>query len=246
MNWHQKVEKVTPHIVKIETQYGYGTGFLTLYNEARTICGVATSLHVVDQADKWQQPILIKHYSSGKTLLLKEPNDRFIFRNPETDSAVICFDRELEFPFPENPIPLLQSNFFIKIGVEVGWLGFPNVAPDTLCFFSGNISAKPKDTKAYLIDGVSIHGVSGGPVLHATAIDADGVQIVGTVSEYWANRATGEALPGLLIAQDVSHLHDTASTIQSIEDANKQKAELEASQREQFISSLQPSPPRDI
>lgn len=226
MNWHQKVEKVTPHIVKIETQYSYGTGFLTLYNEDQTICGVATALHVVDQANEWQQPIRLRHYSSGKTLLLKEPNNRFIFRNPETDSAVICFDRELEFPLPENPIPLLQSDFFIKIGVEVGWLGFPNVAPENLCFFSGNISARPKDTKAYLIDGVAIHGVSGGPVLHATDIDTDGVQIVGTVSEYWANRATGETLPGLLIAQDVSHLHDTARTIQSIEEENKKKAEL--------------------
>ena len=232
MNWHQKVEKVTPHIVKIETQSSYGTGFLTLYNEDQTICGVATALHVVDQANEWQQPIRLRHYSSGKTLLLKEPNDRFIFTNPETDSAVICFNRELEFPLPENPISLLQSKFFIKIGVEVGWLGFPNVAPDDLCFFSGNISARPKNTKAYLIDGVAIHGVSGGPVLFDTT-ETDEVQIVGTVSEYWANRMTGEALPGLLIAQDVSHFHKVVSAIKSVDEENKKKAELEASQREQ-------------
>ena len=82
-----------------------------------------------------------------------------------------------------------------------------------------------KNRKAYLIDGVAIHGVSGGPVFFLT--DTDGVQIVGIVSAYQANRATGESLPGLLIAQDVSHFHNLESRIQSMK-----KAELEATQRE--------------
>ena len=81
-----------------------------------------------------------------------------------------------------------------------------------------------------MIDGVAINGVSGGPVLHAT--EADGIQIVGTVTEYHPNRATGEALPGLLIAQDVSHFHEVASRIQSIDEARKEEAEFEKSQKE--------------
>lgn len=113
--------------------------------------------------------------------------------------------------------------------VERGWLGFPAVAPYDLCFFSGNISARQEYRKAYLIDGVAINGISGGPVIHGNAVD--GIQIVGTVSAYQANRATGEALPGLLIAQDVSHFHDVASRIQSINEANKKKAEFEESQK---------------
>ncbi len=111
----------------------------------------------------------------------------------------------------------------------MGWLGFPAVAPYDLCFFSGKISARQEYRKAYLIDGVAINGVSGGPVIHGNAVD--GIQIVGTVSAYQANRATGETLPGLLIAQDVSHFHDVASRIQSIDEANKQKAEFEESQK---------------
>ena len=66
-------------------------------------------------------------------------------------------------------------------------------------------------------------------MIHGNAVD--GIQIVGTVSAYQANRATGEALPGLLIAQDVSHFHDVASRIQSINEANKKKAEFEESQK---------------
>jgi hypothetical protein len=56
------------------------------------------------------------------------------------------------------------------------------------------------------------------------------VQIVGTVSAYSANRATGEALPGLAIAQDVSHFHDVANRVHSIDEANRKKAEFEAKQ----------------
>ena len=238
MNWDQIVDKITPHIVKIETQSGHGTGFLSLYNEDQTFCGVATALHVVSYADKWQQPIRILHYSSGETVFLEE-NDRVIYTDWETDSAVILFKKN-DIPFlPEDPINLLPSDSTISIGFEVGWLGFPSVAPYDLCFFSGNISAKQEYRKAYLIDGVAINGVSGGPVIHAT--EADGIQIVGTVSAYHANRVTGETLPGLLIAQDVSHFHEVASRIQSIDEANKKKAEFEKSQHtEQELDSGEP------
>ena len=196
MNWDPIVDKITPHIVKIETQYGSGTGFLTLYNEDKILCGVATARHVVAQADEWQQPIRLRHHSSGETVFIEnKKNERAIVFDEideSNDSAVVIFHKR-DFPLPEKPIPLFPNDTPISIGAEVGWLGFPNVAPDDLCFFSGNISARPKNTKAYLIDGVAIHGVSGGPVIYAT--ETEGVQIVGTVSEYRANRATGEAPP---------------------------------------------------
>lgn len=41
------VERVTSVVVKIETPSGHGTGFLCLYNEPRTFCGIATAYHVV-------------------------------------------------------------------------------------------------------------------------------------------------------------------------------------------------------
>jgi len=227
MNWDQIVNKITHHIVKIETQTGHGTGFLFLYNENKTWSGVATAMHVVNDADEWQQPIRIKLHSTGKTIFLKE-NERVIFKDRGTDSAVILFLKN-DILFPENLIHLLPSDSIISIGVEVGWLGFPAVAPFDLCFFSGNISARQEYRKAYLIDGVAINGVSGGPVLYSTG--TEGVQIVGIVSAYQANRATGEALPGLLIAQDVSHFHDVASQIKSIDEANRKKVEFEKSQK---------------
>ena len=232
MNWDQIVNKVSPYIVKIETQSGHGTGFLSLYNEAKNWCGIATALHVVEHADNWKQPIKIIHHESSEIVFL-ESDKRVIYKDYKTDSAVVLFFKE-ELPFPEDLVSLFPSQNPLGIGLEVGWLGFPSVAPYDLCFFSGNISARQEHRNAYLIDGVAINGVSGGPVLFST--ETEGVQIVGTVSAYQANRATGEALPGLLIAQDVSHFHDVADHIRSIDDANKKKKELEEANKQEQIS----------
>jgi hypothetical protein len=224
MNWDAVVTKVTPHIVKIETPDGHGTGFLCLYNdlqgEQQPLCGIATAHHVVGTADTWQQPIRVHHFPTGKTAFLKD-TDRLIFPNAENDSAVILFPRG-KLELPEHPIQLLPTDVALPIGVEVGWLGYPGVERNTLCFFSGNVSAR-RSRGAYLIDGVSIHGISGGPVIYSTP--DNGVQIVGAISAYIVNRATGEALPGLAIAQDVSHFYAVAAHIKSIDEERKKQAQ---------------------
>lgn len=220
MNWNEIVTKVTPYIVKIETPEGHGTGFLCLYSENRNFCGIATARHVVSYADQWQQPIRLQHYPSSKTGFLKE-SDRVIYPDPETDSAIILFRQDVLPQLPEDPIPLLPISVPLAIGAEVGWLGFPALAESTLCFFAGTISARQEYFHRYLIDGVAINGVSGGPVVYSTA--TEGVQIVGTISAYMSNRATGTTLPGLSIAHDVSHFHDTISSLRSLEEAKEQK-----------------------
>lgn len=235
MEWEQVVNIVNPYIVRIETPTGYGTGFLCLYSEDKSICGIATAMHVIDHSDKWQQPIRIFHNQTGKIRLLKE-KDRIIFKDWDTDSAVLLFPKG-DFPLPAELIQLHQTGSPISIGVEVGWLGFPQIQAYTLCFFSGNISAWQEFRKAYLIDGVAINGVSGGPVLYLAG--GEDIQIVGIISAYRANRASGEALPGLSIAQDVSHFHDVIGRIRSLEEAKKKKQELE--ETKQANGAKQPS-----
>lgn len=217
MNWNAIVEKVAPYVVKIETPTGHGTGFLCLYNQDKSLLGIATARHVVSYADEWQQPIRINHFPSGTTKFMKE-DDRTILSDPETDSAVILFPLG-ELNLPKELIPLLPSSAALDIGTEIGWLGYPAMASSTLCFFSGNVSARREHS--YLIDGVAINGVSGGPVIYSN--DIDGVQFVGTVSAYMSNRATGDTLPGLAIAQDVSHFHDMISFIKSLDEAREKK-----------------------
>ncbi len=195
MNWNDLVEKITPYIVKIETPDGHGTGFLCLYNDDHSVCGIATAKHVVEQADQWQQPVRLSKPHSGEIHFAKEA-ERVIFLDDNSDSAVILFFNSVheKLKFPESLIPLLPNEQRIPIGVDVGWLGFPGIDPSTLCFFSGNISARK--TSSYLIDGVAINGVSGGPVIYSTG--AEGLQIVGNISAYMPNRASTGILPGLL------------------------------------------------
>jgi hypothetical protein len=236
MNWDDVVQKVTPYVVKIETPANSGTGFLLSYNYDRSWCGVATALHVVSNADSWQQPIKIHNHNFSKTAFLNA-EQRVIFTDYATDSAVVFF-KSSQLELPNDLIPLRPIDIRLNIGVEVGWLGYPAIEAWTLCFFSGTVSARRDDLKAYLIDGVAINGVSGGPVINSTV--TDGVQFVGVMTAYRANRAFGDALPGLSFAQDVSHFHGVIHHVRSIDDANKKKLEIEQQQQIQAQQTVSP------
>jgi len=114
---------------------------------------------------------------------------------------------------------------FLKVGNEVGWLGYPAIAGSSqLCFFGGKISAFMGDQQAYLVDGVAINGVSGGPAFYN---GGEKVVLMGVLSAYIPNRSTGEALPGLAVARDVSHFHDRLKHFKSLEEAKEEKASAE-------------------
>lgn len=235
MNWNEVVERITPSIVKIETPRGHGTGFLCFYNDSKTLCGIATANHVLEHEHNWQEPIRIHHFPSNGTVLLRNEN-RVIFPDQFRDSAVIVITTGL-LDLPQQTVPLLPTENRLPIGMEVGWLGFPGIDEDALCFFSGAVSAWRDFRKAYLIDGVAINGISGGPVVYFHP--EDGVQVVGAITAYRANRLTGETLPGLSVAQDVSHFHDIIAHIRSIEEAKKNQ---EPAQQQQAAGPSAPAP----
>lgn len=224
MNWDSIVTKVAPNVVRISTPSGHGTGFLYLHNQDKTIWGIATAAHVLGHADEWQEPIRIEDAQLNEVAFLKA-GQRIIYFNWKTDSAVVLFQPTGTFKLPEPLIPLRPMDAPLSIGADVGWLGFPSIEAYTLCFFSGNVSARPTNRNAYLIDGVAINGVSGGPVLYSTG--ADSVQVVGIITAYQASRQAGGPLPGLSIAQDVSHFHDIIQHVKTMDDAQKTKAKLE-------------------
>ena len=102
---------------------------------------------------------------------------------------------------PKATVPIIERPSDVRVGTEVGWLGYPGRLPETLCFFSGRISAALPDSGSYLVDGAAMPGVSGGPVFCKTAA---GLRLVGSVSAYaYDVRKTGPAtehsLPGLAV-----------------------------------------------
>jgi hypothetical protein len=182
-----------------------------------SLCGIATAAHVVDLAHRWEEPIRVEHVSSGKSLVVRR-DDRVVRLDQNRDTAAVLFDRG-ELPLPADPLSLAPKGMFLKVGWEVGWLGFPAIQGANLCFFAGSISAFLEAQSAYLVDGVVINGVSGGPAFFIDQGEAAQVVIIGVVSAYIPNRATGEVLPGLSVVRDVTQFHELAPTFASLDEA---------------------------
>ena len=74
-----------------------------------------------------------------------------------------------------------------------------------LCFFAGRVSSVLEKEQGYLLDGVIINGVSGGPVI---ASYYDGTfNFFGVVSAYRPNLNAGNTLPGLGVATSIANFY---------------------------------------
>jgi len=221
MEWQDAFEMVSPCVVKISSPEAMGTGFLMAYQNNKNLCGIATAAHVVAHPNLWEQPIRIQHSQSDTSILLQEQK-RAIFVDEAMDTAIII-SLSKYFDFPDQPVRLTPDGIHVPIGKEVCWTGYPALAPKTLCLFAGRISCWLEQESAYLADGVAINGVSGGPAFH---VNQEGkVEIIGVVSAYIANRATGEVLPGLCVLRDVQQLQNMVKDLSSFESAkDKEKS----------------------
>ena len=218
MEWHEAVEAVSPHVVQISTPRGRGSGFFISTSETTDIIAVATAAHVVSDSNWWEEPIRLFHPNSGQSRILRVP-DRVIHVEYEMDTAAILFRRD-GFPLPQSPMAFIPEGSFLKVGNEIGWLGFPAIAPSPLdlCFFTGRVSAWKQNSRSYLVDGVAINGASGGPTFSITAV------LIGIVSAYIPNFLTGQTLPGLSVIRDVKQFQELAKQFRSLDEASRQQA----------------------
>ena len=76
--WAQALDHIRPYVFKISTPRGSGTGFQISYSSNKSLCGVATALHVIEKSHEWEEPIKLSHHKSGKSTTLRH-NDRVIF-----------------------------------------------------------------------------------------------------------------------------------------------------------------------
>lgn len=237
MSWATLFKAIQPYIMHIETPGGSGTAFLFTYNKGKTMAGFATAAHVIDHAHTWKEPIKLRHYATKKEFFITE-EQRAVFIDRVRDSASILIKND-DLGTPQETLPLIEPDKFLSIGVEVGWVGFPSIASPNLCIFTGRISSRIEYFDSYLIDGVAIHGVSGGPVFYRSKKNP--LKIIGTVSLYMPNRIYGETLPGLLRVQDVTTFHDTINTLKSLDEAKEKQTEQGTEEREESSST----PPKD-
>lgn len=239
MEWHECIETITPHLVHISTPRGSGTGWLVSLSTTTDLCAIATAAHVVDNAHYWEEPIRIFHTHSGESLLLRAVDSAIYLAN-SIDSAAIVFHRA-DLPLPASTLPLTRSGYFTKPGVEIGWMGYPAMQQSNACFFSGRISHYDQLRKRYLVDGVAVNGVSGGPTFwNYAAGQDDGLEMIGIVSAYIANRATGEALPGLAVIQDVEQFYDITQRFASLDEAKSKQTPPQETADTQQDPSVRP------
>src|SRR5262249_41776855 len=203
-DWSDVIQEISPYLVKVMTPAGSGTGFLVGHTKSKNVVGIATAAHFVQHAFEWRQPIRISHATSSVEVFLTH-EDRAILTDLERDTGSVIFAKA-KIPFPEEPLPLIEKGYHLKIGNEVGWLGYPAMASANLCFFSGRLSCWMEKEGAYLVDGVAINGVSGGPVFFRYRNDK--TKFIGFVSAYVPNIAAGTPLPGVSIIRGVSALYE--------------------------------------
>ena len=223
MDWSSFASEVAPFIVKIRTQFQYGTGFIFWQNTDH--CCIATANHVISPANQegWEQPIYITQ-PNGQELRLNPEHRRINPNLNEGDSAAILINKG-GLDLPSECLPLWNSSMRVPIGTEVGWLGYPVIIDEHSflqpSFFSGIISNVFPKFEQYTIDGVAINGVSGGPVF--CKLNETGPHVIGTISSYFANRVPisggTEAWPGLAISHSFSVFEPVISELKDFDDA---------------------------
>ena len=215
----QAIEEITPHVFSISTQEGSGTGWLVSLSKVSTLCAVATAAHVVNHAHEWNLPIRLGHAKTGKNILLKSES-RAIILGEGLDTAAIVF-KYGDLDLPTQTLTLIEQGHHMKQGVEIGWLGFPAITRSGLCFFSGRVSNYIEGDNYYLIDGVAINGVSGGPAFRC---GYENSELIGVVSAYMPNRVTGETLPGVAVVQDVTQFYGITQGFKTVDEAKSDES----------------------
>lgn len=219
MEWYEAIDQVVPHVFRISTPDASGSGWLVSRSQINDLCVLATAAHVIDSAHFWEKPIRITHHQSGGTLLLRSDHRAVVIESDKDTAAIVFNSRGLEVP--KNHPPLFRRDHHLRPGNEIGWLGYPAVQGADLCFFEGHISAYLDAESSYLVDGVAINGVSGGPAFWRAG---DAIEMIGLVSAYIPNRATGIVLPGVALIRDINQYHDYADRVRSLDEAQAQQS----------------------
>jgi Trypsin-like peptidase domain len=191
--WYEVAERVGRATFRLYTDKSMGTGFLLLAGSRpeQHIAVLATAYHVVDDV------------VTGTTMRVCDQTGREVVRSAEGNIAITEIGNDLDCAllivtsktrlFSEDLLlPILPTDAQLRRGAEIGWMGYPGIVEPELCFFQGHVAGMLRDPPVYLVDGIAINGVSGGPVFDNRC------HLVGLVSAYLPNKvADNLTLPGV-------------------------------------------------
>ena len=171
-------------------------------NKKNKIYTFATAWHVIEKLTHSNKPI--KLTTADKSKAYEIMHDRYeIFREgpKELDTGIIEVETEMPLVSKKNLLPMLDFDELLPRGSEIAAVGFPGLANEEFCFFRGVVSGYGKRPPSYLVDGVVLNGVSGGPAVDQRA------RIIGLVSSYLPNRIDrNTTLPGLTTLIPISSI----------------------------------------
>lgn len=197
LDWHEVIDRVSPSVFRVETEQSGGTAFV--FSLAKTprngkhYSMLATVWHVLrDSIDSTSTLTLI---SSDGNREWKSTSDNISYMqlgDEVFDTALIMVESAVPLMDITCLLPILPFESHMARGAGIGWLGFPGIADPELCFFTGVVSGYLNEPPGYLIDGVAINGVSGGPVFDNRC------HLIGMMTAYIPNRIDEvTTLPGL-------------------------------------------------
>ena len=198
ITWEKVVDRVEPIVFRLLAGDLAGTCFAVSIGrepKAKSINYMfATAWHVVKGIAGSGQSIFMVA-ADGKTVCEAEAGCYAIFPlgTEAFDTALIMVKSPENIVSQNELLPIFGPETQIPRGIEIGIVGFPGIAGSEFCFFKGVVSGYLNKPSIYLVDGVAISGVSGGPAFDNRA------QIVGLVSSYIPNKVDDHTtLPGLL------------------------------------------------
>jgi hypothetical protein len=193
--WSEAVNRIAPITFRIYAGDKAGTAFIVSLagSKDNQSAILATAWHVVEEAAS--RPIDVQIVSSDRRKIFDTRSDEMRLQQIGTaanDTGLILLKSMKPIIEPNQLVPILDFHSMIMRGTEVGWVGFPGLVEPELCFFHGHVSGFLNEPPTYLIDGVAINGVSGGPVFD------DRCHLIGLVSAYLPNRVNKQTtLPGM-------------------------------------------------
>lgn len=205
-SWEEISRRTEKIVFLVELGRTTGTCFAvsisSAKNKKRKIYTFATVWHVIEKLTRSSKPI--KLVTADKSKAYEIMPDRYeVFREGprKLDTGIIEVESEMDLVSEEDLLPMLDFDEWLPRGADIAAVGFPGLAEEEFCFFRGVVSGYTKSPPGYLIDGVVLNGVSGGP-----AVDR-GARIIGLVSSYLPNRVDRHTtLPGLTTLIPISSI----------------------------------------
>jgi hypothetical protein len=213
LEWHEVIDRVSSSVFRIVTDQSGGTGFVFAVSQdlhnAKYNSMLATAWHVIKDAVGTSSALSL--ISSDGLRMLNSTADKISYMqlgDDAFDTAIIMVESSTPLIDINALLPIMPSESMLARGSEIGWLGFPGIAEPELCFFTGVVSGYLHNPPNYLVDGVAINGVSGGPVFDNRC------HLVGMMTAYIPNQIDEKTtLPGLSSVTPINSIRFWAEEI---------------------------------